>query len=419
MENVVERDIRPTGEVIVDTVPQQANFYAEPTSNRPVESTEIFFKDFVGTLSCTPGDARGMLLLAFDLDFNHGPNLTSRKLNYAYIKYKELKITGKRTDIVFGRSGSIGIVYTTNPWYQVSDTDPAANAAVIASDPTYRILTISDHLEIDIMRNIKNMVKANEWFHANVGAGMPYDYYTAGRVFVFVESPPQLLPYEMPVYCAGTVQVKDFIPTALSSLTRVKQRVVIKSGAVRRLMWDPAVSEYILHLALYSEDDDLPLGSGLFLPDEPMNDLVPVIDTPADGDEEDDAPTEMHHMYDSPTKYYASGTTGSVEFRCSVSKLTNFLEPKIPTGQDIIPADIPGWAVFQSQLPSTRIVGGIHIDDIPVGKPHQSLASFRRIAGLQRVANLARTARGLEPIVTTRPAGDPDLLSLARNRIIA
>nr|UKQ11006.1 hypothetical protein 3 [signal crayfish associated hepe-like virus 1] len=413
MEDVtIASSSRPTGSVIVDKTVQDANFYGTPSGIRPVEDTEIFFKELVGSISAATSDPRGTLLLTIDLDFQHGENFAARKTNYGYIKYKELKITGKRTDIVFGRSGSIGIVYTTNPWYKLSTDDPAANAVAVASDPTYRVLTISDHLEVDIMKNIKDQIRANEWYFNHAGEGMPLDYYMAGKVFILVESPPQLLPYQIPVYTAGSVAVRDYLPTELSTLTFEKHYVDAPITEVT-LNWQKRRSEYAVVAYITSPQANTNVGE--FILDDSLNGTIVVRETPQDGDDVDNAPTEHHQLSDFPIAIFNEPSGAMLDIATTVSKLSNFMEPELVEHNL---THVRGWAVYQTSHKSRQAaVRGIPLDKIPVGAPSIPRSAFIRAAGIEAVSNLARVARNQRPVVVTRPAGDVDLLGMARMHV--
>nr|CAJ2444844.1 Hypothetical protein 3 CDS [Astacus astacus] len=416
MEDVaLQSTMRPTGQVIVDGQSQEANFYAKPTSARPVENTEIFFKQALGTISFGPGDPRGKLLLTVELNFDHGENFRSRKLNYAYIKYSEFKLSGKRTDIVFGRSGSVGVVYTTNPWYQVSDMDPAANRAVITSDPTYRVLTISDTLDIDIMGMIQDATRSSSWYHNHPQNGMPLDYHMAGKVFLFVDNPPQALPYELPIHAVGTVQVKDFLPSSLASLTRVRQRTMIKAGTVGVLHWDESYNDWTVFFSSINDEGYSPKGSGTFVPDEPL-DITFAIKATEDA-ETDDAPIEFHHVYHAPNTFHSVTNLSTFHFRCSISKLSNILNPMLVDDGVLVDHDITGWAIFQTLADPNPATGGLNLASIPIAPSNHTRNHIRNIAGLEKFSNLERMARGQRPILKGRPAGEVNVLDLARAHI--
>lgn len=412
MEDVaIVNSSRPTGSVIVNDTVQDANFYGEPSSTRPVENATIFFKHAIGTLSSASSDERGKLLLTIDLDFQHGETLRQRKHNYAFNQYREVKLTGKRTDIIFGRSGSIGVLYTTNPWYQLSDTDPAQNAVAAASDPTYRIVTISDHLEIDIWKNVKDMIRANNWFFANPGDGMPKDYYKAGRIFILTESPPQLLDYQIPLYLVGTIAVRDYIPTDLAALTYSKVRVDHPFAMVK-LEWDTKVNEFVVNA--YTTQ---PLGDftsvGQFVPDEPSNFSITIQAKP-DGEEPElnlPVATEVHAVSDFPTNIVASDTGAMYTFRTTVTKLSNFLDPELVSHNITY---VVGHAVFEDlSSPEYRTYRGVPLDSMRNGVQSMPRERALRLGGVRAFANIARVAREQMPTVVTRPVGD-DVMNVTR-----
>jgi len=401
---------RPPGTVFVDRKALPATVYAKADGLRPVEDTEIFFKELVGTLQTAPLDPRGKLLLTIDLDFSHGNLLSARKQNYAYNKYKEIRVEGKRTDVIFGRSGSIGVIYTTNPWYQLSATDNAANALAAQSDPTYRVLTISDTLDMDLSGMIKDFVREGGWYFANPGESMPLDYHIAGRIFFLTEIPPQILSYELPVYLAGTVQVKDYIPTELSALTFSKTRI---EGDIRlvQLTWDSEISQYVVDVYVNSLITGNAVGS--YLPDQSQPMSITIREVPEAGEAADelDPPTEVHSIIDYPCKVINATETTLLEFRTTISKLSNFNVP------ELVEYDIPdqaGWGVFEDSVPMKyRSYKGIPLDSMPTRSVNMRPEVFSRAVGPETLANMRRVARGGRPLVVTRPIG-ADISDIAR-----
>nr|CAJ2444837.1 Hypothetical protein CDS [Astacus astacus] len=408
MEDVsIQPTMRPTGQVMVDGRSQEANFYAQPTSDRPVEFAKAMFKQELGTVTCGPGDQRGKLLLTIDLDFNHGPQLASRKLNYAYGRYEEFKITGKRTDVIFGRSGALAIVYTNNPWYNVSLDDPAANVDGCVSDPTYRILAISDHLEIDIMKAIQAVTRNNSWFHLNPQDDMPRDYYRAGRVFIFVESPPQLLPFELPIYIAGSIEMKDHIPANLSHLTFARSAVRVEKGTALLTWGENNEWELQINTGAPLPTESVPTGNGTLILDAPIDWNIEVVDA----DDEDGTYIESHRVYDHPITYLAVEDHAIITLRTSISKTSNFVTPAVVDENFTTP--LSGWLVFQD---SSKYVPqlGTSIHKLPVRTQNTNVSRMRDAVGLNRMSALMQHVRGRRPQPIMRPAGQPDLLDLAR-----
>jgi len=416
MENVTTApteftSARPPGSVLVDKTVQDATVYGTPSGNRPVEATDIFFKEHIGTITTSATDLRGTLLLTIDLDFNHGEVLRSRKTNYAYNQYAELRLEGKRTDVIFGRSGSVGMAFTTNPWYKLSATDAAANAVALQSDPTFRVITMSDMVDVDLNHFVKDMIRANSWYFANPSPTMPDDYYIAGRIFIVTEIPPQLLSYQMPLYIAGTVKVRDYIPTALASLTYSKQRVDA-TPSVTDLDWDANLNEYVINVYCNDVIEDTE-AVGDFVPDVALTKTVTIRQTPEPGEEPErflDAPTEVHMINDFPCKVTANDAGTTFTFRTTITKLTNFTEPEIV--ETNIP-DLHGYVVFEDNTPiQYKTYAGKSLDSIPVRSVKMPKAVINRIVGPQLLHNMQRVRRQLPPVVTTRPAGQ-DVLNLA------
>nr|APG77859.1 hypothetical protein [Beihai hepe-like virus 4] len=382
----------PSSGVQVGNTRGDAGVYG-PLTKVPVEDNKLFFKQRIGDLSMSPSVVPGTLLLSYVFSGVHDTITNQRLSKYLQYRYTDLKITAKRVDIAFGRSGSILAVPTRDPFagMQQDNLTDALEEGLRA--PASKTIASSDQIDFDMLSCFNDTKDPFGWHYLTTGNEVvPSNMTISCKIFILAQDVPQALNYSLPVYCEGTIAVRGYamqIPRTLA----FKRQIILE--AAPELEFYPPTGDFAFRYHQLAEIEDT--AGHLYVVDKTNHSVVI---------EDDEGHKEYHKVI------ISRGSAAVVEnnlvafLPTGLVSRTQIANPKYVRG---LPATLN--TILVTEMPSTPqpiCHNGTPINNLPVGVVGVDMESQRRYAPeyVSRTAFAYANGIGDERRIPMKPTSD-------------